>query len=95
MRTFVIAALAATIAVPALAQSQLQQIKLKPGPGVEAVQQNCGTCHSLAYIPMNSPFLNQAGWNAEVTKMIKAMGAPISDADAKAIVDYLAKNYGT
>jgi hypothetical protein len=36
-----------------------------------------------------------AGWNAEVTKMIKAFGAPINDADAKAIVDYLTKNYGT
>ena len=44
---------------------------------------------------MNSPFLNAAGWTAEVTKMIKAMGAPIDDADAKAIADYLAKNYGS
>jgi hypothetical protein len=44
---------------------------------------------------MNSPFLNAAGWNAEVTKMIKAMGAPIGDAGAKSIVDYLAKSYGT
>jgi len=26
--------------------------------------------------------------------MIKAFGAPISDADAKEIVDYLTKNYG-
>ena len=59
------------------------------------MQGNCGACHSLDYIQMNSPFLNAAGWNAEVTKMIKAMGAPISDADAKAIADYLAKNYGT
>jgi uncharacterized protein (DUF697 family) len=44
---------------------------------------------------MNSPFLDAAGWNAEVTKMIKAFGAPIDDADAKEIVDYLTKNYGT
>ena len=95
MRMFVIVLLATAAAVPAVAQSQVQQIKLKSGPGVEAVERNCGTCHSLAYIPMNSPFLNQAGWNGEVTKMIKAMGAPISDDDAKAIVDYLAKNYGT
>ena len=43
---------------------------------------------------MNSPFLNAAGWDAEVTKMIKVMGAPIDDADAKAIKDYLTKNYG-
>jgi sulfite dehydrogenase (cytochrome) subunit B len=95
MRTFIIALLATMIAVPASAQSQLRQIRLKPGPGVDAVERNCATCHSLAYIPMNSPFLNAAGWNAEVTKMIKAMGAPIGDADAKAIAEYLAKNYGT
>jgi hypothetical protein len=44
---------------------------------------------------MNSPFLNAAGWNAEVTKMIKAFGAPISEVDAKVIADYLAKNYGS
>ena len=94
MRTLVIAFLVSLTAAPAGAQ-ELQQIKLKPGPGVDAVEHNCATCHTLAYIPMNSPFLNAAGWNAEVTKMIKAMGAPISEDDAKAIVDYLAKNYGT
>ena len=27
--------------------------------------------------------------------MIKAFAAPINDADAKVIADYLAKNYGT
>ena len=43
---------------------------------------------------MNSPFLNAAGWDAEVTKMIKAFGAPIDDADAKVIADYLKANYG-
>ena len=59
------------------------------------MEANCQACHSLSYIPMNSPFLNAAGWTAEVNKMIKVMGAPIDDADAKAIVEYLAKNYGT
>jgi hypothetical protein len=43
---------------------------------------------------MNSPFLNAAGWQAEVTKMIKTYGAPVSDEDAKAILDYLTTNYG-
>jgi hypothetical protein len=38
--------------------------------------------------------MNRGVWDAEVTKMIKAYGAPISDADAKEIADYLAKNYG-
>jgi hypothetical protein len=43
---------------------------------------------------MNSPFLNAAGWDAEVTKMISAFGAPISPDDAKIIADYLKANYG-
>ena len=70
-------------------------VQLKAGPGLEQVQSNCGVCHSLDYVQMNASFLNTAGWNAEVTKMIKAFGAPISEADAKTIADYLAKNYGT
>jgi len=92
MRAFVIAFIATLIALPATAAEQA--IKLKQGLGADKVEANCQACHSLAYIPMNSPFLNAAGWDAKVTKMIKAMGAPIDDADAKAIKDYLAKNYG-
>ena len=42
---------------------------------------------------MNSPFLSAAVWDAEVGKMIKAFGAPIEDADAAAIKDYLKQNY--
>jgi len=87
-----IAAFAVTLSAAA---AQEQTITLKPGPGLDKVQANCSACHSLDYIQINSPFLNAAGWQAEVTKMIKAMGAPIGDEDAKAIVDYLAKNYGT
>ncbi len=92
MRKIALAFVAALIALPAAAE---QQIALKKGPGVDKVEANCQACHSLSYIPMNSPFLNAAGWTAEVNKMIKVMGAPIDDADAKAIIDYLAKNYGT
>ena len=44
---------------------------------------------------MNSPFPNAALWDAEVTKMINAFGAPISDADARVISDYLKANYGS
>jgi mono/diheme cytochrome c family protein len=93
MRTFLIALVVTLLTGTAFADEQT--IKLKQAPGVDKVEGNCGACHTLAYIPMNSPFLNAAGWNAEVTKMIKAFGAPIDDADAKAIADYLSKNYGT
>lgn len=92
MRTLMIVIAAALIALPAAAQDK--PIQLKKGPGLDKVESNCQACHTLAYIPMNSPFLNGAGWDAEVTKMIKAYGAPIDDADAKAIAEYLKKNYG-
>jgi hypothetical protein len=82
-------ALAATLVIAAE-----QQIELKPGPGRDKVEANCVACHSLDYIVGNSPFMNRQVWDAEVTKMIKAFGAPISDADAKVIVDYLVANYG-
>jgi sulfite dehydrogenase (cytochrome) subunit B len=87
-------ALLATIAAPALAQEE-PAIKLKEAPGLDRVEANCAACHSLDYIQMNSPFPNAALWEAEVTKMIKAYGAPVSDGDAAVIVDYLQKNYGS
>jgi sulfite dehydrogenase (cytochrome) subunit B len=96
MRTFMIALAAtfaaATLAPPAAAQEQ--PIELKKAPGLDTVEANCSGCHSLDYISMNSPFLNAAMWDAEVGKMIKAFGAPISEADAKVIAQYLKTNYG-
>jgi sulfite dehydrogenase (cytochrome) subunit B len=86
-------ALAGAGAIAAFAEEK--PVDLKPDSGLDAVEGNCGACHSLDYIQMNSPFLKAAGWNAEVIKMMKAFGAPLSDADAKAIADYLAKNYGS
>ncbi|HXX26705.1 MAG TPA: cytochrome c [Pseudolabrys sp.] len=93
MRTFALISAAALLALPLVAAAE-QTIKLKQGAGLDKVEGNCQACHTLAYIPMNSPFLNAAGWDGEVTKMIKAYGAPIDDADAKAIAEYLKANYG-
>ena len=85
--------IASIASMPAAAQEK--PVELKAGPGLDKVQGNCSGCHSLDYIVMNSPFPNAALWDAEVTKMIRAYGAPISDEDAKAIADYLKKNYGS
>jgi sulfite dehydrogenase (cytochrome) subunit B len=93
MRTSCIALLAALIATPVMADEK--PVSLKKAPGLEQVENGCNSCHSLDYIQMNSPFPNAALWDAEVTKMIKAFGAPISEADAKTIADYLKKNYGS
>lgn len=71
-----------------------ESVRLKDAPGRETVEAYCSMCHSLDYIPMNSPFLDRKGWEASVGKMIKAMGAPIGEPEAKAIVDYLSANYG-
>jgi len=90
MRT--IMALLLFAAAPALAQES--QLRLRDGPGRQLVESNCVMCHSLDYIPMNSPFLDRKGWEASVNKMIKVMGAPIAEADAQKIVDYLAGQYG-
>jgi mono/diheme cytochrome c family protein len=94
MKTFKIAIAFAITLLAGTAFADEQTIKLKPGAGVDKVEANCGACHSLAYIPMNSPFLKPAAWDAEIGKMIKAFGAPIDDADAKDIAGYLKKNYG-
>ena len=93
MRALII--LMAACAVPLVATAQEKPVELKKGPGLDTVEANCSACHSLDYIVMNSPFPNAALWDAEVTKMIKAFGAPISDADAKIIADYLKQNYGS
>jgi mono/diheme cytochrome c family protein len=86
---------AVAIAATSAALADETAITLKDGPGKDIVENNCATCHSLDYIRINSPFPDRKLWEAEVTKMIKAFGAPIDDADAKAITEYLVRNYGS
>jgi hypothetical protein len=74
--------------------AQERRLELKDGPGRAQLEANCGSCHSLDYVVMNSPFLDRNGWDGSVTKMIRVFGAPIKADDAKAIVDYLNANYG-
>src|SRR5262245_38914879 len=68
-------------------------VTLPPGPAAATTQTQCAFCHSLEYIPMQ-PRGGPAQWQAVVTKMIKTFGAPINEADAKAIAEYLASHYG-
>ena len=93
MKTIIIAILAALLAGPAFADNE-KPVQLKKAPGLDKVEGNCAACHSLDYVQMNSPGYNATFWDAEVTKMIKVYGAPIDEADAKAIADYLKANYG-
>jgi mono/diheme cytochrome c family protein len=62
------------------------------GPNVKIVSQNCLACHSADMV-LDQPLLPRATWAAEVTKMRNVYKAPISDADAALIVDYLAATH--
>jgi sulfite dehydrogenase (cytochrome) subunit B len=72
-----------------------ETVAFKPGPNLEAAQNNCTACHSADYIKTQpqGPKYKKDFWQAEVTKMIKLYGAPIDDADVSKIVDYLAATY--
>jgi len=67
--------------------------ELRPGPGVETARANCVVCHSTDYI-VRQPRSDAKRWEGEVKKMVTVFGAPISEADAKVIVEYLATVYG-
>ncbi|MBX6746306.1 MAG: cytochrome c [Acetobacteraceae bacterium] len=77
-------------AAPALAGEP----ELRPGPGRDLVEANCAACHTLNYIRMNSPFLDEKGWTAEVNKMVNTFGAPVDRADVPKIIAYLTEQYG-
>jgi len=93
MKTSLAFAAIALLAVSAV-RAEEQPVSLKDAPGHDVVENNCAACHSLDYIPTNSSFLNRQGWEAEVNKMINVFGASMPPEEARAIVDYLVKNYG-
>lgn len=86
---------AALLLAASAAFAEEHPIPLADAPGRDVVEHNCGGCHSLDYIRMNSPFLSRKGWEAEVGKMINSYGAPIEAPDATTIIDYLSRNYGS
>ena len=87
-------AAAVTFALAAPATADESALRLKDAPEAATVRAYCSSCHSIDYVQMNSPFLKKAGWEAEVRKMIKVMGAPVPEVEVARIVDYLAASYG-
>ena len=74
------------ISVVLAAESELPE-----GSGKDLVENTCIDCHSLARI--EAQHLNEEGWNGIIREMIEN-GAPINPNDMKAIVAYLARNFG-
>ena len=95
MKAFAAAAITAlALAAAAGARADESALRLKDAPETATVRAHCSGCHSVDYIQMNATFLKKAGWEAEVRKMIKVMGAPIPEDEVARIVSYLAANYG-
>ncbi len=66
----------------------------KPMPGVELANGYCLTCHSADYVAYQPPGMPRSFWLAEVTKMKNIFGAPITEDQVPAIVDYFVRAYG-
>jgi hypothetical protein len=66
--------------------------ELAEGDGLAETQSFCAMCHSTRYITMQPPSPATV-WEAEVSKMIKAYGAPIPEPSAKKITSYLQAHY--
>ncbi|MGB8474084.1 MAG: hypothetical protein WCE61_08380 [Candidatus Acidiferrum sp.] len=66
--------------------------ELAAGEGKAEVEGYCSVCHSTRYITMQPP-LPAAAWEAEVTKMKKALGATIPDEATSKIIGYLQTHY--
>lgn len=69
------------------------RVQFKPGPGAQAAQTYCVTCHSAQYVYMQPP-LTRAQWEGTVNKMRKVFGAPLPEDQVKTVVDYLMTQNG-
>lgn len=86
-------AVAASIALSSGAIAGEETLQLAEGRGKEIAATRCVTCHSLDYLQMNASVMDRAGWERSVRKMIDRFGAPISEEDARTIVEYLSAKY--
>jgi hypothetical protein len=69
-------------------------LQFPPGPGSDAMTNNCLACHSAGMV-LNQPPLPKAAWEAEVHKMINIYKALVAPEDVPAIVAYLDATKGT
>jgi hypothetical protein len=93
-----LAALAAALAAATYshaprAAAAAEVTELREGPGRDLPVGRCIICHSVEYIPANAPAMNRAAWQKSIQKMKDRFGAPITDEEAKQILDYLDANY--
>ena len=78
---------------PSAAAAAAEVTDLHEGAGRDLTVGRCIVCHSVEYIPSNAPAMNRAAWQKTIQKMKDKFGAPITDEEAKQILDYLDANY--
>jgi cytochrome c5 len=78
-------------ATPRTAAAEVTELRV--GEGHDLTERSCTICHSVEYIPANAPAMDRAAWQKTIQKMKDRFGAPITDEEAKQILDYLAANY--
>jgi sulfite dehydrogenase (cytochrome) subunit B len=89
-------AMAFTIALAStVSRAGEESIQLKEGAGREITAARCTICHSLDYIEMAAPVMQRPAWEKSVRKMIDAFGAPVSEEDARVILNYLSEHYSS
>jgi sulfite dehydrogenase (cytochrome) subunit B len=91
VRLAVVLVLAAGCAAPCTKAQEVTE--LKDGTGRDLTVGRCIICHSLEYIPGNAPAMNRAAWQKTIQKMKDRFGAPLTDEEAKQILDYLDASY--
>jgi len=60
--------------------------------GRSLFEQKCSVCHAPDRAKAKKK--DRAGWEKTVMRMKNVNGCPITDDEAKTIIDYLAKTYG-
>ncbi len=77
-----------------LPEEQAASVSLPEGPGKKIIAEHCVSCHAQGQIAINR--LTRAAWKTTIDDMRGNMKdsnlADLSDADADALLDYLAKN---
>lgn len=62
-------------------------MELPPGPGMQAVAENCTACHSPSTM-LQQPRVTREKWQSLVGKMITVYKAPVDERAIPEIVDY-------
>lgn len=84
---------AAGIFAASIAIAGEEDLTLTSAPGHELTLGRCIVCHSIDYIQSNAAVMTRDAWQRSIRKMIDRFGAPITDAEAEAILEYLVAHY--